>query len=313
MEMLYPDRFHPVMFLAFRLCRKTDRVRKDIRESGLFQIYRTYCLLGNFNIGLPSNSLPVKITFLGTGTSQGVPVIACECDTCTSDDIHDKRLRTSILVEKDETCIVIDAGPDFRQQMLRENVKKLDAILLTHEHKDHIAGMDDVRAYNYRSRDAIDIYAEERVQKAVRKEYSYVFAEYQYPGIPKMRLNLIPEYGFEVGSIGVLPLRVYHYRLPVYGFRIGNFAYITDANYVPEETKEKIFGVKYLVINALRKEKHISHFSLREAIDFIRQISPRKAFITHIGHQMGRHDEVSAGLPAGIMLAYDGLRLVCDE
>ena len=255
----------------------------------------------------------MKIIFLGTGTSQGVPVIACECETCTSEDKFDKRLRTSILIEKDDSCVVVDAGPDFRQQMLRESVKKLDAILLTHEHKDHIAGMDDVRAYNYKSRDAIDIFAEERVQKAVRKEYSYVFAEYQYPGIPKMRLNPIPDYSFGLRNLTIIPLRVYHYRLPVYGFRIGNFAYITDANYIPEETKEKLFGVKYLVINALRKEKHISHFSLREAIDFIRQISPRKAFITHIGHQMGRHKDVSNELPPGIILAYDGLSFLCDE
>ncbi len=255
----------------------------------------------------------MKITFLGTGTSQGVPVIACDCETCISKDSHDKRLRTSILIEKDNTSFVIDAGPDFRQQMLRENVRKLDAILLTHEHKDHIAGMDDVRAYNYKSRDAIDIFAEDRVQKAVRKEYSYVFAEYQYPGIPKMRLNPITEYGFQLSQFTIIPLRVYHYKLPVYGFRIGNFAYITDANYIPEETKEKIIGVKYLVINALRKEKHISHFSLREAIDFVRQISPRKAFITHIGHQMGRHNDVSQELPAGIVLAYDGLSFFCDE
>lgn len=255
----------------------------------------------------------MKITFLGTGTSQGVPVIACDCNTCLSGDSRDKRLRTSVMIENQETTIVIDAGPDFRQQMLRENVRKLDAIILTHEHKDHIAGMDDVRAFNYKSQDAIDIYAEERVQKAVRKEYSYVFAEFQYPGIPKMRLNQITEYGFTIGKINLLPLRVFHYRLPVYGFRIGNFAYVTDANYIPEETKEKLFGVKYLVINALRKEKHISHFSLREAVDIIRQISPRKAFITHVSHQMGTYVEVSAELPPEINLAYDGLKFIMDE
>ncbi len=255
----------------------------------------------------------MKITFLGTGTSQGVPVIACDCEICRSGDENDRRLRTSILIEKDNTVLVVDAGPDFRQQMLREKVKKLDAILLTHEHKDHIAGMDDVRAFNYLSNDAIDIFAEERVQKAVRKDYSYVFAEYQYPGIPKMRLNTINEDNFTVDGVVLTPLRVYHYRLPVYGFRTGDFAYITDANYVPEETKEKLFGVKYLVINALRKEKHISHFCLREAIDFIREISPRKAYITHISHQMGLHREVSETLPPGIMLAYDGLSFVCDE
>jgi phosphoribosyl 1,2-cyclic phosphate phosphodiesterase len=255
----------------------------------------------------------VKITFLGTGTSQGVPVIACDCETCASDDSHDKRLRTSILIENDDTTLVVDAGPDFRQQMLRESVRRLDAIILTHEHKDHIAGMDDVRAFNYKSQDAIDIYAEERVQKAVRKEYSYVFAEYQYPGIPKMRLNPVNEFGFSVKNMTLIPLRVFHYRLPVYGFRIGNFAYVTDANYIPEETKEKLFGVKYFVINALRKEKHISHFSLREAIDLVREVSPRKAFITHISHQMGLHREVSATLPPGIMLAWDGLSFLCDE
>jgi phosphoribosyl 1,2-cyclic phosphate phosphodiesterase len=255
----------------------------------------------------------VKITFLGTGTSQGVPVIACECNICHSSDQHDKRLRTSLLLETDDATLLFDAGPDFRQQMLRENVKKLDSILLTHEHKDHIAGLDDVRAFNYKSQDAIDIYAEERVQKALRREYSYVFSEYQYPGIPKMRLNSIDEQDFTVKGILIHPIRVFHYRLPVFGFRVGNFAYITDANYIPEESKEKLFGVKYLVINALRKEKHISHFNLREAIDFIRAISPKKAFITHISHQMGYHAEVSKDLPQCIFLAYDGLSLLCDD
>ncbi len=253
----------------------------------------------------------MKITFLGTGTSQGVPVIACDCATCRSEDPHDKRLRTSLMVEVEGTTLIFDAGPDFRQQMLREKVTRLDAIILTHEHKDHIAGLDDVRAFNYKSQDAIDIYSEERVQKALRKEYSYVFSEFQYPGIPKMRLNTINDEIFTVGRLQILPLRVFHYRLPVYGFRIDNFAYITDANYIPEETVEKLLGVKYLVINALRKEKHISHFNLREAIDFIRQISPKKAFITHISHQMGRHAEVSKELPNEIVLASDGLSFLC--
>jgi phosphoribosyl 1,2-cyclic phosphate phosphodiesterase len=217
------------------------------------------------------------------------------------------------MLETDETTLVIDAGPDFRQQMLREHVSKLDAIILTHEHKDHIAGLDDVRAFNYKSQDAIDIFCEERVQKVVKKEYSYVFSEYQYPGIPKMRLNPIAEQGFSVGKMDIIPVRVFHYRLPVYGFRVGNFAYITDANYMPEESKEKLYGVKYLVINALRKEKHISHFNLREAMDLIREISPKKAFITHISHQMGLHREVSKELPPEIMLAHDGLSFICDE
>lgn len=255
----------------------------------------------------------MKITFLGTGTSQGVPVIACDCNTCLSSDEHDKRLRTSLLLETEDTTLVIDAGPDFRQQMLREHITRLDAILLTHEHKDHIAGLDDVRAFNYKSQDAIDIFSEERVQKVLKKDYSYVFSEYQYPGIPKMRLNPIPDEGFTVKKLQIVPVRVFHYRLPVYGFRIGNFAYITDANYIPEESKERLYGVKYLVVNALRKEKHISHFSLREAVDFIREISPKKAFITHISHQMGLHKDVSKELPSEIILAYDGLSLSWND
>jgi phosphoribosyl 1,2-cyclic phosphate phosphodiesterase len=255
----------------------------------------------------------VKITFLGTGTSQGVPVIACECNTCLSEDQHDKRLRTSLLLETEETVLLFDAGPDFRQQMLREHVTKLDSIILTHEHKDHISGMDDVRAFNYKSQDAIDIYAEERVQNVVRKEYAYVFAERQYPGIPKMRLFNLEGHVCNIKGIDLIPIRVFHYHLPVYGFRIGNFAYITDANYIPEESKEKLLGVKYLIINALRKEKHISHFSLREAVDFIREISPKKAFITHISHQMGCHSDVSGELPPEIILAYDGLSFLCND
>jgi phosphoribosyl 1,2-cyclic phosphate phosphodiesterase len=261
---------------------------------------------------LPDKSDQVKITFLGTGTSQGVPVIACDCNTCSSDDPRDNRLRTSLLLQSDDLNIVFDAGPDFRQQMLSIRLTRLDGIILTHEHKDHIAGMDDVRAFNYKSQDAIDIYAEERVQKAVRREFSYVFAEYQYPGIPRMRLNDIGTFTFKIKNLEIIPLRLFHYRLPILGFRVGDFAYITDANYIPEESMEKLIGVKYLVINALRKEKHISHFSLMEAITHIREISPRKAFITHISHQMGRYDDVSGEIPPGIILAYDGLSIDFD-
>jgi len=249
----------------------------------------------------------VKITFLGTGTSQGVPVIACNCKTCKSADSRDKRLRTSLFIETENQNIVIDAGPDFRQQMLRAEVKKLDSILLTHEHKDHIGGMDDVRAYNYLSKKPIDIYCDERVQKAVRREYPYVFSEYRYPGAPQMNLIRIGDDPFFLCDLKVIPVKVYHYRLPVYGFRIGDFAYITDANYISEDNRKKLPGVKYMVINALRKEKHLSHFNLREALDLIDEISPRKAFITHISHQMGLHDEVSKELPANVELAYDGL------
>ena len=255
----------------------------------------------------------VKITFLGTGTSQGVPVIACECATCQSSDPRDKRLRASLLVETSANIIVIDAGPDFRQQMLNERVKKINAILLTHEHKDHIAGMDDLRAFNFKSQAAIDIYAEERVQAAVRNEYAYVFSENHYPGVPRMELHNIDNYNFEIKGDVIIPLRVFHYRLPVFGFRIGDMAYITDANYIPEETKEKLIGVKYLVINALRKEKHISHYSLDEALGLIREVSPRKAYITHIGHQMGKQAEVNRELPVNVTLAWDGLEVACVD
>lgn len=260
-----------------------------------------------------SKTVTVKITFLGTGTSQGVPVIACECAICLSDDIRDKRLRASLLVETASNTIVIDAGPDFRQQMLNARLKKLDAILLTHEHKDHIAGMDDLRAFNYKSQSAIDIYAEERVQGAVRKEYAYVFSENHYPGVPKMNLHTIENYSFDISGDTIIPLRIFHYRLPILGFRIGDMAYITDANYIPEETKEKLIGVKYLVINALRKEKHISHYSLGEALGLIQEVSPRKAYITHIGHQMGKHAEVNRELPVNVTLAWDGLEVTCED
>ena len=255
----------------------------------------------------------MKITFLGTGTSQGVPVIACECSVCASTDPRDKRLRTSLLLETKNTILLFDAGPDFRQQMLRENVNKLNAILLTHEHKDHVAGLDDVRAFNHKSRSAIDIYSEERVQKVIHQEYSYVFSAIRYPGIPKMRLCTISDNAFSVNSIEIEPIRAYHHHLPIYGFRVGDFAYITDANHVPKESIEKLIGVKCFVINVLRKEKHISHFCLREAIELIKEISPEKTFITHIGHQMGFHADVSKELPAGVFLAYDGLSVLINE
>jgi len=249
----------------------------------------------------------VKITFLGTGTSQGVPVIACNCIICQSEDRRDKRLRTSLLVEAEDQNIVIDAGPDFRQQMLRAEVKQLDSILLTHEHKDHIGGMDDVRAFNYINKKPIDIYSDERVQRAVMREYPYVFSEHKYPGVPQMNLITIDDKPFQIGNLHIIPVKVHHYRLPVYGFRINDFAYITDANYISEENKGKLTGVKYMVINALRKEKHLSHFNLSEALDLINEISPRKGYITHISHQMGLHSEVSQELPANVELAYDGL------
>lgn len=249
----------------------------------------------------------MKITFLGTGTSQGVPVIACKCDVCSSIDYHDKRLRTSVLIEVNQKTFVIDCGPDFRQQMLRANVQQLDAILFTHEHKDHIGGLDDVRAFNFISKKPIDVYAETRVQEALKREYSYVFSENKYPGVPQVNLHNLDNFDFEIEGVKITPIRALHYTLPIFGFRIGDFTYLTDANYISEEEKEKITGSKYIVINALRKQKHISHFTLGEAIKLINELSPKRAYITHISHQMGLHQEVEKELPPSISLAYDGL------
>jgi phosphoribosyl 1,2-cyclic phosphate phosphodiesterase len=251
----------------------------------------------------------VTITFLGTGTSQGVPVIACNCEVCASPDPRDKRLRSSILIEDDGKVIVIDSGPDFRYQMLRAKVKHLDAIVFTHEHKDHIAGMDDIRAFNYRQEAAIDIYATSRVQEALKREFAYVFAEMKYPGIPEVTLNTIDLKPFNIGNVAFRPIEVMHYKLPVLGFRIGDFTYITDAKTIAEPEKQKIKGTKTLVINALQIEKHISHFTFVEAIAFAKEIGAEKTYFTHISHRLGRHQSILGLLPKNITLAYDGLVL----
>ena len=251
----------------------------------------------------------MKLTFLGTGTSQGVPVIACKCPVCQSNDIRDKRLRTAALIEHKNSSILIDAGPDFRQQMLNANVDRLNAILITHEHRDHIAGIDDVRAFNFISKRPMDIWAEERVQNALKNDFSYIFTENKYPGAPEVKLHRIDGLPFYINEVKVIPIRAFHYKMPVFGFRIDNLTYITDANFIPEEEKEKMVGTQYLVINALRKQKHISHFSLPEALKLINELSPRKAFITHISHQMGLYANVQQELPENVCLAYDGLTI----
>jgi phosphoribosyl 1,2-cyclic phosphate phosphodiesterase len=254
----------------------------------------------------------VQITFLGTGTSQGVPIIACPCAVCQSTDSKDKRLRSSILIEEKGKTFVIDTGPDFRQQMLRENVKQMDAILFTHEHKDHTAGFDDIRAFNFINKKKMEVYASARVQEAIRREYAYIFSDFKYPGIPEINLHLITSEKFSVEGVEFIPVEVLHYKLPVLGFRVGDFSYITDANFISGQEKEKIKYSKILVLNALRREPHISHFTLEQAIEIVKELQPEKAYFTHISHQMGLHAEVSKELPENIEIAYDGLKLTLE-
>jgi len=249
----------------------------------------------------------VKVTFLGSGTSQGIPVIACSCAVCTSVDTRDKRLRSSILLQVDDKNIVIDSGPDFRYQMLRAGVMHLDALVFTHEHKDHTAGLDDIRAFNYKQGEAINVYAHKRVQDALKKEFSYIFAHHKYPGIPQLDLFEIGHHPFEVAGVPFIPKEVMHFQLPVLGVRIADFTYITDAKTVSDVEKAKIKGTKVLVINALQQEKHISHFTLEEALAFAQEIGAEKTYFTHISHRLGTHQKISELVPAGVELAYDGL------
>lgn len=251
----------------------------------------------------------IKITFLGTGTSSGVPMIACTCEVCTSADPRDNRLRSSIMIESENTTLVIDTTPDFRYQMLRAKVKNIDAVLFTHQHKDHVAGLDDIKAFNYFQNGAINVYANEATQKALKNEFYYIFAEHRYPGIPDITLNYIKEEGFVAGDLPVIPINVMHLKMPVVGFRFGDFTYITDANFISEQEKEKIKGSKILVLNALRHKSHISHFTLQEAIDISKEVGAEQTYFTHISHQLGLHEEINASLPAGCALAYDGLEI----
>lgn len=251
----------------------------------------------------------MKITFLGTGTSQGIPVIGCKCVVCQSADKKDQRLRVSVWVKTADKSIVIDSGPDFRYQMLRAGVDDLDAILYTHEHKDHVAGLDDIRPYNYILKKRIDIYATERVQEALRREFQYIFADIKYHGLPQINLHTITDEPFAIGANTIVPFEVMHYKLPILGYRIGDFTYITDAKTISEASLEKIKGTKVLVLNALQKEDHISHLTFSEAIELANKVGAEMTYFTHISHNLGLHAEVSKELPAHIKLAYDGLTI----
>jgi len=256
-----------------------------------------------------------SITFLGTGTSQGVPVISCKCEVCTSSNPKDKRLRTSALIHYKGLDLLVDAGPDFRQQMLREDVHSLDAILLTHQHKDHTGGLDDVRAFNYSESTQykvctpFPIYCEPRVLESLKLEYPYAFSEKKYPGVPEFDIHLIGNETFAVGGVEIVPIRAMHYKLPVLGYRFGKLAYLTDANSIPEEEFAKLRGLDILVISTVKMTPHISHFSLPEAIETARKIGAKKTYLTHLSHQLPVHDKLTAMLPEGIEPAWDGLKL----
>lgn len=252
---------------------------------------------------------PLTITFLGTGTSSGVPMIGCDCEVCRSADKKDNRLRSSILVRSAQTTLVVDTGPDFRYQMLRQEVKKLDAVIFTHPHKDHLAGLDDIRAFNFFSKKPINIYADSLTEEAVRRDFYYAFTDTKYPGIPELNMNTISQEAFTVGDIPVIPVLVWHMKMPVMGFRFGKFTYITDANRIEDHEKEKIRGSEVMVLNALRRQKHISHFTLEEAIQQVQELKVPTAYFTHISHQLGLHQVIEAELPEGIHLAFDGLSL----
>jgi phosphoribosyl 1,2-cyclic phosphate phosphodiesterase len=252
---------------------------------------------------------PLTITFLGTGTSGGVPMIACDCTVCHSLAPEDKRLRSSILIESPTTTLVVDTTPDFRTQMLNAHVKKLDAVLFTHPHKDHMAGLDDIKAFNYFHQQPMNVYANELTTEALKREFYYIFSENKYPGVPEVNLRMIGDDAFMVGDIPVTPIKVWHLHMPVIGFRFGDFTYITDANRIEDRELEKIFGSKILVLNALRKEKHISHFTLNEAIEVVLKTQVETAYFTHISHQLGFHSNINQELPNGMALAHDGLVL----
>jgi len=251
----------------------------------------------------------LKVTFLGTGTSQGVPVIGCECRVCKSLDYRDKRFRTSVYIEANDVSFVIDTGPDFRMQMLRSGINRLDAIIFTHEHKDHTAGLDDIRPFNFMQQKDMPVFGKRQVIDQLKREYSYIFSDKKYPGVPQVSCIEIDEHPFHIEGLDITPLPVLHYKLPVLGFRIRDFSYITDANFIPDSTLALLEGSEILVLNALQKDPHISHFTLDQAIEQAQKIGAKKTYFTHISHKLGLHHEVEQALPEGIFLAFDGMEL----
>lgn len=251
----------------------------------------------------------MKVTFLGTGTSQGVPVIGCACQVCKSLDFRDKRFRSSIHLEANGVSLVVDTGPDFRMQMLRAGIKKLDAIIYTHEHKDHTAGLDDIRPYNFSQQMDIPIFGRRQVLDQIQREFSYIFSTKKYPGVPQVDPIEITENPFQINGLSITPIPVLHYKLPVLGFRFGDFSYITDANFIPDESLKLLEGTEILVLNALQKESHISHFTLDQAVEMAQKIGAKQTYFTHISHRLGLHEQVERELPEGIALGYDGLEL----
>ena len=249
------------------------------------------------------------VTILGSGTSQGVPVIGCQCPVCQSKDPRDKRLRTSILIETDVVTVAVDAGPDFRQQMLRENVTKLDAVLISHEHKDHIGGLDDLRPFIFRQERPMTLYVADTALPEIKREYAYAFDEHPYPGAPTYDIHRLDETPFDIGDLHIVPVKLKHYTLTCYAFRIGNFAYVTDLSEISEEAIEKLMGVKYLIIEALQKKKHYSHLTLDEAIAIARRVGAEKTWFTHCSHSMGLAADINRELPDGMMLAFDGMKI----
>ena len=250
-----------------------------------------------------------QLTFLGTGTSQGVPMIGCGCEVCKSTDPRDKRLRSSVLVKHEGLSILVDAGPDFRYQMLRAGVSSLDAILLTHNHKDHTGGLDDIRAFNYLEKKATQIYCEKYVEESLRKEYSYAFEEIRYPGAPEWDVHIIDDKPFTVNGVEIIPIRGRHFKLPVLGYRFGNIAYCTDMNHIPDEEYEKLQNLDHFIINCVRRGRHISHYSLEQAIEVAQKVGAKHSWLTHLSHQLPCYEDLKKELPEGILPAFDGLVL----